>query len=114
MKDYNDRNFNARQAKAVAAKQAMLQRAQRPPADDAMVLQRKAERQAIVAAREARSEAKARAALEQAAREEAEKAEQAALRECKAREEADQAVALQAEQKALRDARYAARKKRKA
>ena len=45
---------------------------QRPPADDAIVLQRKAERQAIIAAREARNEAKARAALEQAVREEAE------------------------------------------
>lgn len=34
--------------------------------------------------------------------------------ERKAREEADQAVAALAEQKALRDLRYAARKKRKA
>lgn len=114
MKDYNDKNFNARQAKAATAKMAMLQRAQRPPADDTMALQRKTERQAIVAAREARNGAKALAAIEQAAREEAEKSEQAALREQKEREEADRAVALLAEQKALRNARYAARKKRKA
>lgn len=114
MKDFNDKNFNMRLAKASEAKQAMLRRAQKPPADDPRVLQRKAERQALVAAREARSEAKARAAMERAAREEAEQAEQAAINKRKAREEADLAVALQADQKAIRDARYAARKKRKA
>lgn len=107
-------NFDTRILKASEARQAMLRRAQRPAPDDPMVLQRKAERQAIVAAREARREAKAQAAVELAAREAAERAEQVALMERKAREEADQAVAALAEQKALRDLRYAARKKRKA
>jgi hypothetical protein len=92
----------------------MLQRAQKPSPDDPMVVQQRAERQALVAAREARNEAKARAAVEQAARVEAELAEQAAISKRKAREEADLAVAAQAELKAARDARYAARKKRKA
>jgi Family of unknown function (DUF6481) len=114
MKDFNDRNFGSRLAKASEAKLAMLRRAQKPSPDDPMVLQRKAERAALVAAREARNEEKARAALERAAREEAEKIEQAAIRARKAREEADMAVASQAEQKAIRDARYAARKKRRA
>lgn len=92
----------------------MLRRAQRPAPDDPTVLQRKAERQAIAVAREARIEAKARAAIELTASQAAERAEQTAILERKAREEADLAVTSQAEQKALRDARYAARKKRKA
>ncbi|AHB48687.1 hypothetical protein W911_10250 [Hyphomicrobium nitrativorans NL23] len=107
-------NFGTRILKASEAKQAMLRRAQKPAPDDPTVLQRKAERQAIVAAREARKEAKAQAAIELAAKEAAERAEQEALKERLAREEADQAVALLAEQKAMRDLRYAARKKRKA
>lgn len=114
MRDFNDKNFGTRLLKATEAKQAMLRRAQKPAPDDPAVLKRKAERQAIVAAREARIEAKAREAHELAARQAAEHAEQAALKERMAREEADLAVALQAEQKAQRDARYAARKKRKA
>lgn len=114
MKDFNDKNFGQRLLKASEAKQAMLRRAQKPAPDDPTVLQRKAERQALVAARYARSEAKALAAIELAARQEAELAEQAATSKQKAREEADLAVASQAEQKAMRDARYAARKKRKA
>lgn len=114
MKHFNDKFFGERLQKAAEARQAMLKRAQKPAADDPMVLQRTAERQAIVAAREARNEAKALAAQERVAREEAEKAEQEEIRKLKAREEADRAVAELAEQKAARDARYAARKKRKA
>lgn len=114
MRQPHDSNFNSRLLKASEAKQAMLRRAQRPAPDDPMVLQRKAERAAIVAAREARREMKERAASELAARQAAEQAEETALMERKAREEADMAVALLAEQKAQRDARYAARKKRKA
>jgi hypothetical protein len=114
MKDFNDKNFGMRLQKATEAKQAMLQRSQKPAADDPTVLKRTAERQALVAARNARSEAKERAAAEKAEREKADQAEQAAERARLALEEADLAVAMQAEQKAARDARYAARKKRKA
>jgi hypothetical protein len=114
MKHFNDKFFGERLQAASQARQAMLKRAEKPAADDPQVLQRKAERQAIAAAREARIAAKAQAAIEQRAREEAEKAEQEAISALKAREEADMAVASQAEQKAMRDARYAARKKRKA
>ncbi|MDQ8697210.1 DUF6481 family protein [Hyphomicrobium sp. LHD-15] len=114
MKQFNDKFFGERLQKASEARLAMLRRAQKLPDDDPKAVARRAERQAIAAAREARNEAKALAAKEQAAREEAEKAEQEAIRKLKAREEADQAVALLAEQKAIRDSRYAARKKRKA
>ena len=113
MKLFNDKSFGERRQKASEARQAMLQRA-KESINDSRVLERAAERQAIAAARVARIEAKALAAKERAAREEAEKAEQAAVRELKARDEADLAVAAESEQKALRDARYAARKKRKA
>jgi hypothetical protein len=114
MRHFNDKFFGERLQKASEARQAMLKRAEKLPADHPDVLQRVAERQAIAAAREARNEAKAQAAIEQRAREEAEQAERAAEAARKAREEADLAVAAQAEQKAARDARYAARKKRKA
>ena len=114
MRDFSGKNFGERLQAANKAKQAMLQRAARPAADDPAVLQRKAEREAIVAAREARIEAKARAEAERVAREAVELAELAAANKIAAREEADRAVAMQAEQKALRDAKYAARKKRKA
>lgn len=114
MKHFNDKNFGNRLQAAAQARQAMLKRAEKPAADDPQVLARKAEREAIVAAREARRETKEREAKEMAAREEAEKAEQAAIAALKAREEADRAVAELAEQKAKRDARYAARKKRTA
>ncbi len=114
MKHFNDKNFGERLQAAAKAKQAMAQRAARPAADDPAVLQRKAERQAIVAAREARIEAKARAEAERAEREAAELIELAVANKLAAREEADRQVALQAEQKAIRDAKYAARKKRKA
>lgn len=114
MKDFDDKAFGSRLSKAAEAKQAMLQRAKKPASDDALVLQRKAERQALVVAREARNQAKAQAAVELKARQEAELAEHAALIKHRAREEADLAVASQSEQKALRDARYAARKKRRA
>jgi hypothetical protein len=114
MKHFNDKFFGNRLQAANDARQAMLKRAEKPAADDPKVLERKAEREAIAAARAAREEAKARAEIEQRAREEAEKAERATLAAISAREEADRAVAMQAEQKAARDARYAARKKRKA
>ena len=114
MKQFNGKNFGDRLEAAAKARQAMMQRAAKPAADDPAVLQKKAEREAIIAAREARMEAKAREEAERATREAAELADLAAANKLAAREEADRQVALQAEQKAARDARYAARKKRKA
>ena len=112
MKDFKN-DLSVRLRNATQAKQAMRLRAERPGADDPAVIERKAAREAIVTAREARLEAKARADSERAAREASEQAEQAALKKRQAREMADREVAMAAEQKTVRDARYAARKKRK-
>jgi hypothetical protein len=108
-----------RLAAAAAAKNTMLERFRSKQADPA-VLERQAELKAISAARDARqaerkavreAEAsrlaaeRAAAAAEQAARE----AEERRL----AKEAAGRTAALEAQQKAARDARYAARKARR-
>lgn len=92
MKNPNDRHFTDRQANSVNAKKALLERFKaRPGPDDPVMVQRRAEREAIAAARaerEAKKEAERQeaerlAALERAAREEAERqaeAEREALR----------------------------------
>ena len=125
MKEFKDKNLNQRLQNAAKAKQALLERMKAMPAADfPEVLAKKAARQAIVEAREARTAAKAIADRERAEREAREAAERA-VREAeekaalKAREDEEyrlkieQQDALEAEQKAARDARYAARKKRK-
>lgn len=112
---FNPNSMTDRLKAATDARAAALARFRdRPPADDPRVLARKAERAQIVrerairvAAREqARREAEARAAAEA----EAER-ERIAAEEIRAAEEkVAQAAAARLEQKALRDARYAARK----
>ena len=109
---------------AAKAKQALLERARaNDPTKDPAFAARKAERAAAAAAREARiaeqkaqreaalaREAEEKAAAE-AARIEAERLEAERIK-AEERAEADRLVALAAEQKAARDARYAARKAR--
>lgn len=82
MKNPNDRSFTDRQANSANAKKALLERFQaRPKADDPIMQQRRAERQAIADARAvrdaekaaARAEAERLAAIERAAQEEAER-----------------------------------------
>ncbi len=82
MKNPNDRSFADRQENSVNAKKALLERFKaRPGPDDPVMLQRRAERNAIAEARAvreiekeaARQEALRLAAIEQAAREEAER-----------------------------------------
>jgi hypothetical protein len=106
---------------AAKAKQEMLERFRaRPKADDPEMLAKQAERMAIAEARDARN-AERRAAKEaEAARLAAEKAAEAERRRIQAAEEAaaaeaaaKRAAALPAEQKAARDARYAARQARR-
>jgi hypothetical protein len=92
LKNPNDRHFTDRQANSANAKKALLERfKQRPGPDDPVMVQRRAEREAIAAARaerEAKKEAERQelerlAAIERAAREEAERqaeAEREALR----------------------------------
>ncbi len=82
MKNPNDRHFTDRQANSANAKKALLERfKKRPGPDDPVMVQRRAEREAIAAARaerEAKKEAERLeierlAALERAAQEEAER-----------------------------------------
>ena len=106
MKSYKDPSFQDRLGRANAAKQKALEQLKAKPSVDEKVL---AERREAAAAREA-AEAEKRAAR-QAAKQQAE-AEAAAARA--ASEAAKAAPALtEAEKKALRDQRYAARKSRK-
>jgi hypothetical protein len=119
MSGFKDKLEDRRQT-AAAARKAMQERfATRPGPDDPAIAVKRAERQAIGAAREIRRVAqeekreKERHLLaEQAAQE---LAEQQRRREQDARDDATRAereATLKLEQKAARDARYAARKAR--
>ena len=118
MKGYREKSFGDRMNTAAAARKATLQRVlAKPGADDPAVIEQKAARAAIVAAREVRLAARHAEKLAAEERERA-AAEERAIQERKAAAEkaaqdAIRAAALAAEQKAARDARYAARKARK-
>ena len=128
---YREKDIFERRNAANEAKKALLERFKaRPADDDPAVLARKAERQAILEARAIREAEKAklkqerlaREAAERAAREAAEEAarlaaEEIAQAEAKRKEaEENERIARllsdEAERKAKRDARYAARKQR--
>ena len=128
---FNNTNFADRITSAATAKQALVEKLKSKPApDDPEVLRKQAERQAIVEAREKRQAEKeearraqlAREAEERAAREAAEAASEAerqaqlelekAAAESARLERAARILADEAERKAIRDARYAARKAR--
>jgi hypothetical protein len=125
MRGFKEKGFNDRLQDQAKAKQALLERARaKSPQNDPEFAARQAERKKIAEEREARIAQRAaekaeqlrldaeRKAAEAAAKAEADKlAEEERLR--LRREEADRLVALAAEQKAARDARYAARKNRK-
>ena len=118
MRDVRGNSLNDRLQNKMQAKQALLDRLSKmPKPDDPEVVARKAERAAAAErrriAKAEREAARAQAERERLEREAAEKIAQAELAAKLAREEADRQVALLAEQKAARDARYAARKKRK-
>ena len=118
MRDVRGNSLSDRLQNKMHAKQALLDRLSKmPKPDDPEVVARKAERaEAAERRRIAKAEreaAKVQAERERLEREAAEKIAQAELAAKLAREEADRQVALLAEQKAARDARYAARKKRK-
>src|SRR3954452_22828112 len=114
MSGFKEVSFADRQKAAQQARKNILEkfRAQ-PGADDRAVKQRPAEREAQAAAR---AKAKLAREAEKAAKkaEEARLAEEAAAAAAREKEEAAaRETALEAERKAARDARYAARKKRK-
>ena len=111
-------NFSDRMEKAAAARRAMLEKHKaQPKPDDPEVQERIAQQVALAKAREERIAAKKiQKETERLAREaEAKRLEEeriAAEKEAR-RAEGERALAMLAEQKAARDARYAARKARK-
>jgi hypothetical protein len=113
-----DHDISDRLAAAKSAKKAMLARFNARPGDsDPAVVERKASRLAASQAREAARIAKKESlAAEKIAREQEAARLALEMEEREATErraEADREVALLAEQKATRDARYAARKSRR-
>lgn len=125
MSGFRDKGFRDRLSTAENARKAMLERVRaKPGADDPAVVERKAARQAISTAREARLAERETAKIAEQARKAADdEARQVAEHEQRVVQEANDAtakveaaerqIALEAEQKAARDARYAARKARK-
>ncbi|MGO8740557.1 DUF6481 family protein [Rhodoblastus sp.] len=137
MPAFKGASFQDRQKSTAEAKKALLEKFKaRPAADDPVVIEREAQRREIAAAREARvagRDARLRAEADERARQEAEKqaALQARLKVDEEAREADSIVEaarlqleaeaaiqtkalLEIEKRAERDARYAARKGRKA
>ena len=105
MASFKQPTFQERAALAAKAKQAALQKLrEKPPLDDAVVAER-------VAAQQARTDAQARAREEKLAAREREKVEKKARAEAAAPPPPPPELS-EAEKKALRDARYAARKSR--
>jgi hypothetical protein len=107
-------DFGNRLDAAAAAKRAMLERFHaRPGPDDPMVKEQQAARKAISDAREIRLAERKAAREAEAKRQAAEQAAREAEERKLAAEAAAQAAALEAQRKAARDARYAARKARR-
>jgi len=113
MSGFKEPGFTDRQKAAQQAKQNLLNKFRAQPGpDDPDVAKRRAEREAIAARREkARSDREA-AKADQKRREEEVIAAEAARIAREKEEEAARLAAVEAEQKAKRDARYAARKAR--
>lgn len=114
MSGFKEPSFADRQKAALEARKSILEKFKaKPGPNDPAVQKRQAEREAQAATRAAAKLAREAAKAEQI-RLEAELAEQAAAEKLRLQaEEAARELVLQAEQKAARDARYAARKKRK-
>jgi hypothetical protein len=114
MSGFKEPNFADRQKAAQEARQNILNKFRaKPGPDDPAVMKRQAEREALAAERANARLARETAKAEQKARE-AEAAAQAAAQFAREKEEAAaRELALEAERKAARDARYAARKKKR-
>jgi Family of unknown function (DUF6481) len=114
MSGFKEPSFADRQKAALEAKQTILNKFRaKPGPDDPAVMQRQAEREAQAALRAKAKQLRDAEKAEKQIRE-AELAAQAAAQLVREKEEAAaREVALEAERKAARDARYAARKKRK-
>src|SRR5712671_6472650 len=114
MSGFKEPSFADRQKAAQEARQNILNKFRaKPGLDDPAVRQRQAEREAQAAERAKARLAREAAKAEKIARE-AEAAAQATAQLAREKEQAAaRELALEAERKAARDARYAARKKRK-
>src|ERR1700733_7873015 len=107
-------NFDDRISAAAAAKQALLERFRAPPQpDDPAEIARQAALKAAADARDPRAAERKAAKEVEAARLAAEEAARRAQEQEAAKQAKAQERALEAERKAARDARYAARKARK-
>jgi hypothetical protein len=114
MSGFKEPSLADRQKAAQEARQNMLNKFRSQPGqDDPAVRQRQAEREAQAADRAKAKLAREAAKAEQKRREEAAAAAAAAQLAREKEEAAANELALEAERKAARDARYAARKKRK-
>jgi hypothetical protein len=119
MKSSKTPSLSDRLGAAAKAKQAALERFRAQPAsDDPAMVEKRAARQALAAARELRADERRAQALrdEETAKAAAAAARETEIREREARQlrEGEEQVALEAERKIARDMRYAARKARKA
>lgn len=118
MREFKGNSLTDRQKNSKTAKQTLIQKMREAPKpSDPEVAARRAAKSALLAANRAKRERhraeKAAAARAEAERQSAAQAAELAETARKKREEADKIVALLADQKAARDARYAARKKGK-
>jgi hypothetical protein len=114
MSGFKEPSFADRQKAAQEARKNILDKFRsQPGADDPTVVQRRAEREAQAAER-AKSKLTREAAKAEQKLRDAETAVQAAAQLAREKEEASaREAALESERKAARDARYAARKRRK-
>jgi Family of unknown function (DUF6481) len=113
MSGFKEPGFTDRQKAAQQARQNLLKKfREQPGPDDPDVARRRAEREAIVANRERLRQEREAAKAEQKRREEEAAATEAARIAREKEEEETRQAELLAEQKAKRDARYAARKAR--
>lgn len=110
MAGYKDPGFQERQALAQKARQAALDKLKAKPAPDPEQI---AQRLAAQAAKEAAQAAKRAEKLAEREKAKAEAAERIAAAAAEAAQAELQEVETEAEKKLKRDARYAARKKRK-
>ena len=111
---YKDDSFGSRIAEKAKARQAIQDRIKaRPGPGDPEFEKIRAEREAIASARSLRIAERKAAKEEKLAREKAEREAKELAEKEEADRIADEAIALLAEQKSSRDARYAARKARK-
>src|ERR1700731_3775666 len=114
MSGFKEPSFADRQKAAQEARQNILNKFRsQPGVDDPAVAQRRAEREALAAERAKAKLAREAAKAEQHRREQEAAAEAAARLVREKEEAAAREAALEVERKAARDARYAARKKRK-